>query len=439
MQGRWDGRGDRRDEDNASHALSGASIGSRLGPFGHRAFAAYWAGGMLSNIGTWLQNVAGSVFVYDQTGSAFAVGLLNFATFLPILLFSVTGGVLSDRLDRRAIVMVSQTLSLVLASGLAIIVARGGASGTLVIVMAFALQTSWSVAKPALTAMLPALVPRAQLTEAVGLNTLQFITGQIAGPILATFVLATGGYAWAFGINAATFAGPIVAMLYLYRRGLGRGTARLAQRASSAAAGIGAYVRAQPWIVSALLAVISTSAILEVVRTTAPVLVTQRLGLPSTETGIIIAAQSAGSAFGLLAFIPLRRWDISRRIPVLGFTLQALGLATVSAGTTLAAAAIGAAAIGTGFSLCFPILTGVLQTEVPDLMRGRLMSIHQMAHLGNRPFTALAAGAIAASFGVPAACLAALVLVPVGLIAVRATWRGLGGAGVPEPAVAQSV
>ncbi len=440
MQGRWDGRAHGHDEDNAGPKVSGASIASRLGPFGHRAFAVYWAGGMLSNIGTWLQNVAGSVFVYDLTGSAFAVGLLNFATFLPILLFSVTGGVLSDRFDRRAIVVVSQTISLALASALAMIVAAGGATEILVIVVAFALQTSWSVAKPALTAMLPALVPRAQLTEAVGLNTLQFITGQIAGPILATFVLATGGYAWAFGINAATFAGPILAMVYLQRRGLGRGTARLASRASATAvAGVRAYVRAQPWIRSALLAVVSTSAVLEVVRTTASVLVTQRLGLPSTETGIIVAAQSAGSAFGLLAFIPLRRWDISRRIPVLGFALQAAGLLTVSASTTLPAAAIGAAAIGTGFSLSFPIVTGVLQTEVPDVMRGRLMSIHQMAHLGNRPFTALAAGAIAASFGVPAACLAALVLVPVGLLAARATWRGLPEPAVPDPALARSV
>jgi MFS family permease len=420
--------------------VSGPSIAARLGPFGHRAFAVYWVGGMLSNIGTWVQNVAGSVYIYDRTGSAFAVGLLNFATFLPILLFSITGGVLSDRFDRRTIVVATQTLSLLLASTLALTVASGGGSELQVIATAFALQTSWSIAKPAMIAILPALVPRAQLAEAVGLNTLQFITGQIAGPIIATLLLATGGYAWAFAINAATFVGPILAMLYLYRRGLGRGVSR-ALRAGSIAAreGIGAYVRAQPWVVSALLAVISTSAILEVVRTTAPVLVSQRLGLPSTETGLIVAAQSVGSAVGLLAFIPLRRWDISRRIPAVGLVLQAIGLSLVSVATSLPAAAIGVAAIGMGFSFCFPIVTGAIQTEVPDAVRGRIMSIHQMAHLGNRPFTALAAGAIAATFGVPAACLAGLALVPLGIAAVRATWRGLDGGVAPEPAVAQSL
>ncbi len=399
----------------------------------------YWAGGMLSNIGTWLQNVSGSVYIYDRTGSAFAVGLLNFATFLPILLFSVTGGILSDRFDRRAIVVVSQTASLLLALALAVFVAAGVATEVHVIVFAFALQTSWSIAKPSMIAILPALVPRAQLNEAVGLNTLQFITGQIAGPVLATLILASGGYAWAFGINAATFVGPIAAMAYLYRRDLGRGVSHVMRAGSAAREGIAAYVRAQPWVVSALLAVVSTSAMLEVVRTTAPVLVAQRLGAPSTDTGLVIAAQSAGSALGLLVFIPLRRWDVSRYVPLAGLALQAAGLVAVSVATTLPAAAVGVAAIGTGFSLCFPIVTGLLQSEVPDAVRGRLMAIHQMAHLGNRPFTALAAGAIAASFGVPAACLAALALVPLGLFALRGTWRGLDHAATAAPAVAQSV
>jgi MFS family permease len=437
MQERWDGR---RDDGSPGAALNSRSIAARLGPFGHRAFAVYWTGGMFSNVGTWVQNVAGSVFVYDLTGSAFAVGVLNFATFLPILLFSVTGGVLSDRFDRRMIVIASQTASLVVASALAVTVATGGATELQVIATAFLLQTSWSIAKPSMIAILPALVPRAQLAEAVGLNTLQFITGQIGGPILTTVVLATGGYAWAFGINAATFVGPILAMAYLYRRELGRGVSREATRAGAAAArlSLGAYVRAQPWVVSALVAVISTSAILEVVRTNAPVIVAQRLGLPSTETGLIIAAQSAGSALGLLAFIPLRRWDISRKFPAIGLVLQAAGLGITSAATSLPVAAIGVGAIGMGFSFCFPIVTGALQTEVPDGIRGRLMSIHQMAHLGNRPFTALAAGAIAATFGVPAACIAGLALVPVGLIAVRNTWRGLDISAVPVPVVASS-
>src|SRR5207302_714834 len=110
-------------------------------------------------------------------------------------------------------------------------------------------------------------------------------TGQLVGPVIATVVLATGGYAWAFAINAATFLAPIAAMAFLYRRHLagavGGDAASAAQRHQS----LTAYVRSQPWIAFILLAVVMTSAVTEVIRTTAPVLVTQRLGAPSRGAG----------------------------------------------------------------------------------------------------------------------------------------------------------
>lgn len=406
----------------------------RLGLFGQGPFAVYWTGGFLSNVGTWLQAVAGSVFVYDRTGSAFAVGILNFATFIPIVLFSVPGGVISDRFDRRAVVIVTQVISGVLGLALAILMFMGAATEMHVIATAFALQTSWAIAKPSLTAMLNALVTREELTQAVGLNTLQFMTGQLVGPVLATLVLATAGYAWAFAINAATFLAPILAMVYLYRRGLAgsleRATGALLQGRQS----ITSYVRSQPWIAFVLIAVVMTSAMTEVIRTTAPVLVTERLGAPSREAGLIIAAQSFGYVAGILAFTALRRRDLARPIASFGLVLQGCGLLIASVATEMAVAAVGVAAIGMGFALCLPVVTAVLQSEAPDHIRGRLMSFHQIALLGNRPFTALAAGALAATFGVPVACIAATVLVPIGLLAVRAVWRGVGAQSTPVSA-----
>jgi MFS family permease len=417
-------------------SLGRFAIGARhrLGLFGRGPFAVYWTGGFLSNVGTWLQAVAGSVFVYDRTGSAFAVGVLNFATFLPILLFSLAGGVISDRWDRRAIVVVTQVISGVLGAGLALLAFAGDATEVHVIATAFALQTSWAIAKPALTAMLPALVRRDELTQAVGLNTLQFMTGQLVGPVLATLVLATGGYAWAFAINAATFLAPIAAMVYLYRRGLGGSLERAGAGASARRQSIAAYVRSQPWIAFVLLAVVMTSAISEVIRTTAPVLVTERLRAPSSDAGLVIAAQGLGYVGGILALTLLRSRDIARTIASFGLVLQGCGLVVVSAATAMAVAAVGLVAIGMGFALCLPVVTAALQAEVPDHIRGRLMSFHQIALLGNRPFTALAAGAIAASVGVPLALLAATVFVPIGLFAMRVAWRGLGAQSGPVSA-----
>jgi MFS family permease len=413
---------------------------SRLGPFGHTPFAVYWAGGLLSNIGTWLQAVVGSVFVYERTGSALAVGILNFATFLPILIFSVWGGVLSDKFDRRHITVATHVFALLIGAGLAVLTIAGTVTEVHVIVTAFLLQTSWAIAKPSVISLLPALVPRAALGEAVGLNTLQFMVAQLVGPVLATVLLGTAGYGLAFSINAATFLGPILSMVYLYWRGLGGRAQRPARTAASEAPlGIVGYVRSQPWIVSALVGVVATAATVEVIRTTAPVLVSTRLGLPSSDAGLIVAASSVGMMIGILSSVPLGRRGFARTMAPVGLVFQLIGLLLVSTATQLAVAAPAVALIGCGFSFCFPVLTSTLQTEVPDAMRGRLMSIHQMAHLGSRPFAALAAGAIAASAGVPAACLAGMVLAPIGLVAVRAAWRGLDRRVDPVAAAAETV
>src|SRR5687768_16300140 len=154
--------------------ISPRGLLDRLGPFRYAPFTVFWTAGMISNSGTWLQSVAGSVYVYDRTGSALAVGILNFATFLPILLFSIWGGQISDRFDRRGVIAVTHAASGVVSLALAVGIATGVANEVHLIAVAFMLHIAWAVAKPSLMAMIPDLVPRSELTEAVGLNTLQF-------------------------------------------------------------------------------------------------------------------------------------------------------------------------------------------------------------------------------------------------------------------------
>jgi MFS family permease len=408
---------------------------SRLGAFAHGAFTVYWSGGLVSNIGTWLQNVVASVFVYDRTGSVLAVGILNFAAFVPTLLFSVTGGVISDRFDRRVVVAVTHVISLVISGALALAAIAGTVNEVHVIATAFLLQTSWTLAKPSSAAMLPALMPRSQLREAVGLNTLQFMIAQLVGPVLATILLTTSGFALAFSINALTFIAPIVAMGYLWSRRIGGHAARERDAAKETRSAV-AYVRSQPWIASVLIGVVSTSAVLEVIRTISPALVTTRLGAPSSDAGLVIAAASVGMVVGILASVPLGRRGHARALAPVGLVMQFVGLLVLALTTDFAVAAVAVALAGCGFSLCFPILTSTIQTEVPDAVRGRLLAFHQMAHLGNRPFAALAAGTLAASFGVAAACFGAMLLAPIGLAAVRSAWRGLDER--PEPVAAMA-
>lgn len=403
-------------------------VHGRLGPFRHAPFAAYWAGGLVSNLGTWLQAVAASVFVYQLTGSPLAVGMLNFAGFLPIVLFSIGGGILSDRFDRRAVVVATHSVSGILASGLAIAAALGLAGPELVAGTAFALSTAYALGKPALIALIPSLVPRDELTDAVGLNSLQFILGQLAGPTLAAVLLATSGAPAAFGLNAVTYLGPILSMAYLRSRRLGGPGERRPERTArtSGAGGIKDFIGQNPWIAGLLVGVIACSAPLEVVRTLAPAFVVEQLLQPDNMAGLLIAAQSTGSAAALLVFVPLRRRGKARRIASLGFCLQAVGLLVTATAREFSVAASGVALVGFGFSLTFPILTGALQEALPDRMRGRIMAIHQMAHLGNRPFTALAAGSLASILAAPAALAAAVALAPLGLAVTQRSRIPLG-------------
>lgn len=409
----------------------------RLGPFRHAPFTVYWAGGLVSNLGTWLQTVAAAVYVYQLTGSVLAVGALNFLGFLPIVLFSVSGGVLSDRADRRTIVVATHMLSGGLAAGLAILAALDLARPEIVMAIAFGLSTTYAFAKPALIALIPSLVPRDELTDAVGLNSLQFILGQLAGPTLAAVLLATAGAPVAFAINSLTYLGPIASMVYLRRRKLG-GWRTEEPRSRARSDSIGIYVRTNPWIAALLVGIVACSAPLEVVRTLAPAIAVEQLSTAESVAGLLIAAQSSGSALALLAFVPIRRRGQSRQVSAVGLFLQAAGLVVTAAASSLAVAALGVAFVGFGFSLTFPTLTGALQEALPDRMRGRVMAIHQMAHLGNRPFTALAAGTIAAAMAPAAALMAAVLLAPVGLFATRRAWHGLPTREAPEPPTPES-
>jgi MFS family permease len=401
---------------------------NRLGPFRHTTFSVYWTGGFLSNIGTWLQTVAASVFVYQLTGSTLAVGILNFASFLPIFLFSIIGGVISDRFDRRVVVIVTHVASGVLSTILAVLAFSGAAAEIHIIVISFALNTSYALAKPALVSILPSLVPREELTEAVGVNTLQFVTGQMVGPVLSAVVIATAGVPWAFAINALSYLAPVLSMVYLARHGLGAGTTAGRRLASDAKVSAVTYVSEHRWVLALLLGIIATSAPLEVLRTLSPA-IAAGLHEPESAAGFIVAAQSAGSALALLAFIPLRRSGRSNDVARLGLLIQAIGIVGTFLAGDLRVAALSVGLVGFGFSLCFPVLTSGLQAEVPDAVRGRIMSFHQMAHLGNRPFAALVAGAVAVVVGAQSAVLVGLVLTPLGLLATRRAWSALSRPG----------
>ncbi len=403
-----------------------SASGGRFGPFRHRAYLAYWLGIAISSLGTWLSAVAGSIYVYQLTGSTISVGIFNAASFVPILLFSVWGGQVSDRFDRRRVVLWSHAASLVIAAALAAVTIAGAATELSLIVAMFLINTLWALGKPSLLALVPNIVPRADLQDAVALGSLGFMTGQVVGPLIAAGAMAASGAGLAFTINALTYAAPVVAMIILGRMGLTGSEEPAGPSAGRPVARSGVvFLRTNLWAAGLLAGVVVVSTAMEIQRTIAPALASERLGVAESNAALLLFAQSVGSAISFLLFVPIRRGGWSRPAALLGIALQAVGVVVVALASLILVAAAGFFLIGLGFALCFPVLTAVLQEATPDDLRGRMMSYHQLALLGHRPVTALAVGVLAAVFGLVVGTLAWLVLVPIGLFAVRGAFRRL--------------
>ena len=355
-----------------------------------RDFGLYWWAGMVSGPGTWLHNVTASVLILTMTGSPFMVGVVNFATFIPTLLFSLPAGALGDRFDKRRVVTWCQAAALAVAAGLTVLSARGQLTSWALIAICFLLGTAAAVSKPALSALLPDLVPRASVARATALNVTQFQFGQIVGPGLASVILIVASPTWAFGINAATFLGPIVAMQLIRPRTDASGKGRAGR--GSVLEGL-RFIRRSAAMPAILLAVVLSNGAVEALRTLAPTLAD---GLDRPESaGVLIMGYSVGAMVGLVSYGWIERVLPRRWMLVTAFALQALGVACVALAASLPLTVLAAAPIGIGFSLSTPLLSASLQNLAPDDFRSRVMSAFSIAHLGLRPLFALVAGALA--------------------------------------------
>lgn len=375
----------------------------------NRRFAAYWLGGLVSGPGTWLHNVTASVLVLEMTGSPFMVGVVNFATFIPLLLFSLPAGALGDRVDRRLVVVVSCAVAGLGAGSLAWVTAADLLGPGLLVAFCFLIGTAQAVNKPAHGALLPTLVSRAELPRATALNVLQFQFGQVAGPGLASVLLLVGTPALAFTLNAVSFLGPIVSMAFLGQR-TGGAAAPAATRSAGPRAGRGSVreglraILASPVMPAMVVTVVLTNGAVEALRTLAPTMAAD-FGIPEA-AGVIIMGYSIGSLAGLVAF-----GAVERRIPAgwllpTAFALQLAGLLAAAGAPSLAVTVVAAAPIGLGFALSTPVLSAGLQILAPEDHRSRVMAVFSMAHLGMRPFFALAAGALATVTGARVTLLA---------------------------------
>jgi len=198
--------------------LNVSFLGRALSPLAIRPYLVFWIGTFISNTGNWTENAAQSWAVTSQTQGSphqgLMVEILQFADFCPVLLLALIAGVISDRVNRKAWLIVLQSTACALGAGLAVTAYMGRATPWVVILFTFLEGVVWAMNGPVYMAIAPTLVPRSQLDRALALNSVQFNMARLCGPMLAAAVIGGLGVAAAFAFNAATFL-PLLLALFL--------------------------------------------------------------------------------------------------------------------------------------------------------------------------------------------------------------------------------
>ncbi|MCU0809972.1 MAG: MFS transporter [Thiobacillaceae bacterium] len=388
-----------------------------------RDFRIYFAGQLVSVAGTWMQQIAMAWLAYRLTDSALVLGLLGFASQVPILLFAPLGGVWSDRIDRRRLMMTTQVLAMLQALTLALLAWQGWVSPELLIGLAFVLGCINAVDIPARQSLVVHLVSdRALLPNAIALNSFMMNATRFVGPALAGIIVAWAGEEVCFLLNALSYLAVLVALAALHTRP-GRGAPIPAWHALREGL---AYTLSHRDIRLFLLLVASVSFLIAPYVVMMPLYARTALGGDARTFGLLVSSAGAGSLMASLF--------LASRVSIAGLARQ-VGAAAMLAGMALVAFALNGVAL-----LAYPILmvlgfavvlvaagsNTLLQNWVRDDMRGRVMAIFTMAFLGIAPLGSLAMGSATHFLGVRPALVSFGVLAIVAALAHRQRLRLAG-------------
>jgi MFS family permease len=365
----------------------------------HRNYRLFFAGQLVSLTGTWMQNVAERWLVYQLTDSPFKLGLVTFAAGVPVLLFSLWGGVVADRVSKRRLIMLTQTIMMTLAFILAADMFLHTVQWWHVAILAFLLGTTNAFDAPARQAFVVEMVGRKELPNAIALNSAMFNLARIAGPAMAGVTLAIFGPAWCFVLNGLSFVAVIVGLAMMDVTpfvGAISNESPLVQMKEGLS-----YIRRQP-IVRPLILLVAVSnlfalgymALLPALAQ--DVLHTGTLGYGFMTTAIGIGALSAALLIASLG--DYQRKGLMLTIGNLLFPAMVIAMSfSRSYHLTIALLVM----TGFGFMTQNATANTLVQTTVPDKLRGRVMSVYMMVFQGLFPVGALIAGAVAERFGIP--------------------------------------
>ncbi len=370
----------------------------------------FW-GQMASLVGTWMQTTALGFLVYELTGSPAYLGYVGFATGLPMWLFALLGGVVTDRMARRHLLLITQSVMMALAVLLTFLTFARLVQPWHIILLAFAAGIANAFDTPARQAIVMDLVPRADWTNAIALNSTMFTLATAVGPAVAGVTYAALGAAWCFTINGVSFLAVIAALLMI----------RLAAAPSRATVspfddmleGM-RYIRSH----AVIRAIIVTTALSTVFGmgffTLLPAWAVTILGGDAATNGLLQSARGVGSLVGALAIASLGDLKIKGSLLIQSSLAFPALLLVWAAVRWVPLSLLALVAVGFAFMVTRTMANTLVQTIVPDNLRGRVVSIYALGFFGMLPLSSLLAGGIAESLGEPIA-IASGALVTLGI------------------------
>jgi MFS family permease len=392
----------------------------------YRDFRVLWFGAFTSTIGTWMQKVAQSWLVLTITGSssAFYLGLDAFLGELPILLFTLIGGVVADRRDRRQLLLGSQYVQMAAAFTLAALVYWDVVHVGHVLALSVVTGLAQAFGGPAYQSLLPSLVAKEHVPNAIAFNSIQFNLARVIGPLLAGAALGAFGMVACFGLNGLSFLAVIAAILSLHVRHIPPATGT---RMREELQGGFVYVRRHHALIGLAVLGFATTFLANPILTFLPLFTQTVFSGGVNEFTKLMSCAGAGAVTGALVVAWLGKFRHMGRTLLL--VQSALGLLVVIFAATrvfwLNAALLYLTAAC--MVMVFAMLSSLVQLNAPNELRGRVMSIYMVAFRGGMPLGSLAAGWIA-TFTSASAVLTANGM----LLTAVAAWFLLRGHGVKE-------
>jgi predicted MFS family arabinose efflux permease len=366
--------------------------------FEYRDFRLMWVGACTSSVGTWMQIVAQGWLIYRLSHSAFLLALDQFLAGIPIFLFSLIGGVVADRVERRKILLMSQYVQMASAGILTGLVAAGIVRVWQILCLSFVSGFAQAFGGPAYQALIPTLVDRDDMPNAIALNSIQFNLAVTIGPALAGMTLARLGETWCFGLNAVSFLAPIISLLIISARFLPQKPTD--SIFGSLKHGI-RFVRQQGSMEALIVLAFCMTALSMPVRTYFPVFVKDIFHRGPETYGNLLSLMGVGSICGSLAVAG--RGNISNQGRFALVMLMSLGAAicAFSFSKSLPVSYAMLVMVGASMMAVFATVTSLVQLITTNEMRGRVMSVYNCAFRGGMPMGNLVSGWLVPAFSAP--------------------------------------